>query len=140
EIADVFRDVFDVESLTLRLTAATQIECVHGEPLTHELLGHPRVLPTMRVEAMTDHHHRTRRGIRTPDTVEDLQSTHTFVALFDDGDSGCLAHRAPCSSEIVRVKRVGSVPGIRSSSIEELQRFDVVILLCVMTNGARRAA
>ena len=53
-VADVVRELLDVKALAVRLAAAAQIHRVHGETAGRELLGDPRVVAAVRIEAGHD--------------------------------------------------------------------------------------
>src|SRR5262249_55892583 len=101
-VADIIRDVFDIETLTIRSSASAQIQRVYGVALADELFGRPDVLTAMRVDAMADHDDRSRRWTGMPRAVEDFYFLRAFKSLLDDRDSGSLVHLAPRNGENFR--------------------------------------
>ena len=72
-VADVVGERLDVEALAVGLAAAAQVEGVDGEPGGRELLGHPRVVAAVRVEAGDDDDHAAWVRCRTPERKKMLR-------------------------------------------------------------------
>ncbi|HSZ73816.1 MAG TPA: hypothetical protein VK779_03270, partial [Rhizomicrobium sp.] len=65
-IIDIFIETIDEISLTVRFSAATQIERVYGKSVARQLLGNPHIAATMCIEPVNDHSRAARFSFRVP--------------------------------------------------------------------------
>src|SRR5262245_35878772 len=65
-VADVVRELIDVETVAVGFSASAQVQRVNSELPRQELLGHPGVIAAVRIEAVNDDDHAPRLHIRTP--------------------------------------------------------------------------
>ena len=92
DIADIIRELLDVEALAVGPAAAAQIARIDGDAVGHELFRHPRVVRAVRVEAVDGDDDTAWRCGRTPRSDEQPEAARAVHCFFTHRTGCCLRH------------------------------------------------
>ena len=84
-VGDVISELLHIKALAIRLAAAAEVNRGDSVAIGRKLSRSPRVVPTVRIEAGYDGHHRARLASGQPRSKDDLQSIGRRETVFGHG-------------------------------------------------------